>query len=64
MINSFKTEAEFRGKITMRSDLICKTNDSSVRLELTWRKWASSGEISKYVLDKLQKYGQAIGLLE
>lgn len=64
MINSFKTEAEFRGKITMRSDLICETNDGSIRLELTWRKWASSGEISKYVLEKLQKYGQAIGLLE
>lgn len=64
IINSFKTEAEFRGKITMRSDLICETNDGKVRLELTWRKWVSSGEISKYVLEKLQKYGQAIGLLE
>jgi DNA (cytosine-5)-methyltransferase 1 len=64
LINNFKTEAEFRGRIKLRSDLLCKTDSGLVRLEFMWKDWAYPGEIANYVLKKLQNYGRAIGLFD
>ncbi|MFM5960552.1 MAG: hypothetical protein ACKOQ2_25920, partial [Dolichospermum sp.] len=64
IIKSFKIEAEYRGRRIMKSDLLCETENGSVRLEFAWREWVTDTDISRYVLEKLQKYGQAVGLLE
>lgn len=64
LISFFETEVELRGKINLRSDLLCTTDSGLTRLELMWTKWAYRADIANYVLKKLQKYGQAIGLLE
>jgi len=64
LVNDFKTEAEFRGRINLRSDLLCETDSGLVRLELMWKDWAYPAEIAIYVLKKLQNYGRAIGLLD
>jgi DNA (cytosine-5)-methyltransferase 1 len=64
LVSSFKTEVEFRGRINLRSDLLCITDSGLVRLEIMWKKWANRSEIANYVLNKLQNYGRAIGLLD
>jgi DNA (cytosine-5)-methyltransferase 1 len=64
LVSSFKTEVELRGRISLRSDLLCTTDSGLVRLELMWTKWAYRTDIANYVLKKLQNYGRAIGLLD
>ena len=64
LVNDFKTEAELRGRINLRSDLLCETDSGLVRLEFMWKNWAYPSEIASYVLNKLQNYGKAIGLLD
>jgi DNA (cytosine-5)-methyltransferase 1 len=64
LVSDCKTEAELRGRIKLRSDLLCTTDSGLVRVELMWTKWANRADIANYVLKKLQSYGQAIGLLE
>lgn len=64
LVSYYKTEVELHGRITVRSDLLCTTDSGLVRLELMWKKWANRSEIANYVLNKLQNYGRAIGLLD
>jgi len=64
LVNDFKTEAELRGRINIRSDLLCKTDSGLIRLEFMWKEWVYTAEIASYVLKKLQNYGKAIGLLD
>lgn len=68
LVDDFQTEVYFKGKIDVKSDLLCrgKNFDEPVRLEIMWRgkRGASCAQIANYVLTKLHNYGKAIGLLD
>ncbi len=63
LVRAVRAEVPVGGGQTRSSDLVCETDEASVRIEFMWRSKATSGEIACYVLEKLQNYGKAIGLL-
>lgn len=63
LIESYSVEQNFGGGLKRRTDIVAKTKDSVVRLEVMWRKKTGRAEISNYVLTKLFNYGKAIGYL-
>lgn len=68
LVHYFQIEDSFNGKIEVKSDLLCRSENfpEPVRLEIMWRgeKGASCAQIANYVLKKLHNYGKAIGLLD
>ncbi len=58
LIKSFRPEASIGDMLSRNSDLLCETDSGVVRLEFMWRGSTTSGEIAKYVLEKLQNYGK------
>jgi DNA (cytosine-5)-methyltransferase 1 len=63
LVRGFRREAPLGDANARHSDLLCETESGSVRLEFMWRSSATSGEIARYVLEKLRNYGKAIGFL-
>jgi hypothetical protein len=63
VITDFKVEQDFGNGLTRRTDIVATTADSTIRLEMMWRRRSGRAEISNYVLTKLFNYGKAIGYL-
>jgi hypothetical protein len=64
LIQNFTTENELRGRILIRSDLLCNTQIGPIRLEIMWRKSTGRADIANYTLSKIGNYAKAIGLLD
>lgn len=63
LIKAFRPEASVGDTSSRNSDLLCDTESGAVRLEFMWRAKTTSGEIAKYVLEKLRNYGKVIKFL-
>lgn len=63
VVVDYKVEQDFGAGLTRRTDIVANTSDSSVRLEMMWRRKTGRAEIANYVLSKLFNYGKAIGYL-
>lgn len=65
LIAKYEVEAPLSEGWTVKTDLLCRVSGAiPVRLEVTWRnKAANRGLVAMYVLDKLLKYGKALGVL-
>ena len=63
VIKGYELEKDFGTGMTRRTDILAGTPNSSVRLELMWRRKTGRAEIANYVLGKLYNYGKAIGYL-
>jgi DNA (cytosine-5)-methyltransferase 1 len=64
IIKSYKLEQDFGKGLTRRTDIVATTENTTIRLEMMWRRKTGRAEISNYVLTKLFNYGKAIGYLE
>lgn len=64
VIDSYAAEQDFGNGLTRRTDIVARIGNSTVRLEMMWRKKTGRAEISNYVLTKLFNYGKAIGYLK
>lgn len=63
VITDYEVEKDFGTGMTRRTDIVATTANSTVRLEMMWRKKTGRAEIANYVLSKLYNYGKAIGYL-
>lgn len=63
LINSYQLERDFGDGLTRRTDIVVDSSESTVRLEIMWRKKTGRAEIANYSLTKLFNYGRAIGYL-
>lgn len=63
-IDRYKTEIDFGGGLSRRTDLVCYAGDETIRMELMWRGNSGPSSIANYSLTKLYNYGRAIGFLE
>jgi len=63
LIEDFKLEHPVGDAQRRNADVLCKARDTTVRLEFMWRASTNTGEIARYVLEKLYNYGKAIGFL-
>ena len=64
LIQDYKLEANFGSGLNRKTDILCKTTDIPIRIEMMWRKKTGQAEIANYTLTKLYNYGKAIGLLK
>ncbi len=63
LIDSYETEKDVGGALTLASDLCVIRASEPIRLEIMWRGKTSRAEIANYVLGKLNNYGKAVGYL-
>lgn len=63
VITGYELEKDFGTGMTRRTDIVATTENSSIRLEMMWRKKTGRAEIANYALSKLYNYGKAIGYL-
>lgn len=64
IITEYKLEQDFGTGLTRRTDIICYLNDNStIRLEIMWRRKTGQADIANYVLQKIFNYGKAIGII-
>ncbi len=63
IITDYEVEKDFGTGMTRRTDIVATTPNSTIRLEMMWRKKTGRAEVANYVLGKLYNYGKAIGYL-
>jgi hypothetical protein len=64
LIDSFQIEQDFGAGLKRRTDILAKSKNGQIRLEVMWRKTTSRAEIANYTLTKVANYGRAIGFLK
>ena len=63
LIEGYELEHPIGDAQRRNADVLCDVRGSFVRLEFMWRAASNTGEIARYVLEKLYNYGKAIGFL-
>jgi hypothetical protein len=63
LIQSYTLEAPLGATQARSADVLCRAAHTTARLEFMWRASTTTGEIARYVLEKLYNYGRAIGFL-
>lgn len=63
LIDSFELEKDLGKGLTRRTDIVCKKDSLTIRLEMMWRAKTGRADVANYTLTKLYNYGRAIELL-
>lgn len=64
LIDEFETEKDLGSGLVRLTDILCRSGNQVIRLEIMWRSTTGRAAIANYALTKLYNYGKAIEYLK